>query len=151
MFRLRRRGVKRRATMSRQEAQMTDRIRVGIVGATVTQGGSGWGANAHVPALKALPGYELKAVCTSREDTAKASAAAFGADHAFHRFGDMAAHPDGDLLVVCVRGPGHHELVIAGLQARKPRCCERPLGINPAQAQQRAAPPLPPPPERSVG
>ena len=70
---------------------MADKIRVGIVGATVTQGGSGWGANAHVPALKALPGYQLKAVCTSREDTAKASAAAFGADLAFHRFGDMAA------------------------------------------------------------
>ena len=33
---------------------MADKIRVGIVGATVTQGGSGWGANAHVPALKAL-------------------------------------------------------------------------------------------------
>src|SRR5690349_22771175 len=35
-----------------QSPIMTDRIRVGIVGATVTQGGSGWGANAHVPALK---------------------------------------------------------------------------------------------------
>ena len=30
---------------------MADRIRVGIVGATVTQGGSGWGAT-HVPALR---------------------------------------------------------------------------------------------------
>ena len=30
---------------------MADTIRTGIVGATVTQGGSGWGANAHVPAL----------------------------------------------------------------------------------------------------
>src|SRR3989442_13871187 len=101
--------------MSWQEAQMTDKIRVGIVGATVTQGGSGWGANAHGPALKALPGYELKAVCTSREDTAKASAAAFGADHAFHRFGGMAAHPDADLPVGWVRGPGHPHLVLAGL------------------------------------
>src|SRR2546428_12007895 len=100
--------------MSWQEAQMTDKIRVGIVGATVTQGGSGWGANAHVPALKALPGYEPKAVCTSREDTAKASAAAFGADHAFHRLSDMAAHPDVEPLVVCVRVPRHHELVIDG-------------------------------------
>jgi predicted dehydrogenase len=45
---------------------MTERIRAGIVGATVTQGGSGWGANAHVPALKALPDYELKAVCTAQ-------------------------------------------------------------------------------------
>ena len=34
---------------------MAARIRVGIVGATVTAGGSGWGAHAHVPALQALP------------------------------------------------------------------------------------------------
>ena len=117
---------------------MTDKIRVGIVGATVTQGGSGWGANAHVPALKALPGYELNAVCTAHEDTAKASAAAFGAEHAFQRFSDMAAHPDVDLLVVCVRVPGHRELVIAGLQAGKPVFCEWPLGKNLAEAEEMA-------------
>jgi predicted dehydrogenase len=117
---------------------MADKIRVGIVGATVTQGGSGWGANAHVPALKALPGYELKAVCTAHEDTAKASAAAFGAEHAFQRFSDMAAHPEVDLLVVCVRVPGHRELVVAGLQAGKPVCCEWPLGKTLAEAEEMA-------------
>jgi predicted dehydrogenase len=117
---------------------MADKIRVGIVGATVTQGGSGWGQNAHVPALKALPNYELKAVCTSREDTAKASAAAFGAERGFHRFSDMAAHPDVDLLVVCVRVPGHRELVMAGLQAGKPVFCEWPLGANLAEAEEMA-------------
>jgi predicted dehydrogenase len=117
---------------------MADKIRVGIVGATVTQGGSGWGANAHVPALNALPGYELKAVCTAHEDTAKASAAAFGAEHGFHRFSDMAAHPDVDLLVVCVRVPGHRELVVAGLQAGKPVCCEWPLGKTLAEAEEMA-------------
>ena len=118
---------------------MTGKIRVGIVGATVTQGGSGWGANAHVPALKALPGYELTAVCTAHEDTAKASAAAFGAQHAFQRFSDMAAHPDVDLLVVCVRVPGHRELVVAGLQAGKPVFCEWPLGKSLAEAEEMAA------------
>ena len=117
---------------------MTDKIRVGIVGATVTQGGSGWGANAHVPALKALPHYELKAVCTSHEDTAKASAAAFGAELAFHRFSDMAAHPDVDLIVVCVRVPGHRDLVMAGLQAGKAVLCEWPLGANLAEAEEMA-------------
>src|SRR5881396_4113250 len=121
-----------------REVQMADRIRVGIVGATVTQGGSHWGANAHVPALKALPGYELKAVCTAHEDTAKASAAAFGAERGFHRFSDMAAHPDVDLLVVCVRVPGHRELVMAGLQAGKPVFCEWPLGKNLAEAEEMA-------------
>jgi predicted dehydrogenase len=117
---------------------MADRIGVGIVGATVTQGGSGWGANAHVPALKALPGYELRAVCTAHENTARASAAAFGVQRAFHRFGEMAAHPEVDLIVVCVRVPGHHELVMAGLQAGKAVCCEWPLGRTPAEAEEMA-------------
>jgi predicted dehydrogenase len=117
---------------------MADKIRVGIVGATVTQGGSGWGANAHVPALKALPDYQLKAVCTSQEDTAKASAAAFGAERAFHRFSDMAADPEVDLLVVCVRVPGHRDLVMAGLQAGKAVLCEWPLGANLAEAEEMA-------------
>jgi predicted dehydrogenase len=117
---------------------MTEKIRVGIVGATVTQGGSGWGANAHVPALKALPGYVLKAVCTAHEDTAKASAAAFGAERAFHRFVDMASHPEVDLIVVCVRVPGHRELVMAALQAGKPVFCEWPLGANLAEAEDMA-------------
>jgi predicted dehydrogenase len=117
---------------------MTDKIRVGIVGATVTQGGSGWGANAHVPALKALPGYELKAVCTAHEDTAKASAAAFGAERGFHRFSEMAAHPEVDLLVVCVRVPGHRDLVMAGLQAGKAVFCEWPLGRTLAEAEEMA-------------
>jgi predicted dehydrogenase len=117
---------------------MTDRIRVGIVGATLTQGGSGWGAHAHVPALKALPDYELKAVCTAHEDTAKASAAAFGAERAFHLFGEMAAHPEVDLIVVCVRVPGHRELVMAGLQAGKAVFCEWPLGRTLAEAQEMA-------------
>jgi len=117
---------------------MTDTIRVGIVGATLTQGGSSWGQNAHVPALKALPGYELKAICTAHEDTAKASAAAFGAQRAFHRFSDMVAHPEIDLVVVCVRVPGHRELVMAGLQAGKAVLCEWPLGRTLAEAQEMA-------------
>jgi predicted dehydrogenase len=117
---------------------MTDKIRVGIVGATVTQGGSGWGANAHVPALRALPGYELKAVCTAHEDTAKASAAAFGIERAFYRFSEMAASPEVDLLVVCVRVPGHRDLVMAGLQAGKAVCCEWPLGRTLAEAEEMA-------------
>ena len=117
---------------------MPDKIRVGIVGATVTQGGSGWGANAHVPALKALPHYELRAICTAHEDTAKASAAAFGAERPFHRFSDMAAHPEVDLIVVCVRVPGHRDLVMAGLQAGKAVLCEWPLGANLAEAEEMA-------------
>ncbi|MFA7297214.1 MAG: Gfo/Idh/MocA family oxidoreductase [Dehalococcoidia bacterium] len=118
---------------------MADQIRVGIVGATVTQGGSGWGANAHVPALKALGEYRLQAVCTAHEDTAKASAEAFGAELAFHDIDAMAAHPDVDLVVVCVRVPWHRDLVMAAIRAGKPVFCEWPLGANLAEAEEMAS------------
>jgi predicted dehydrogenase len=117
---------------------MPGKIRVGIVGATVTKGGSGWGANAHVPALHALPDYELKAVCTAHADTARASAAEFGAELAFDNFEAMLANPDIDLVVVCVRVPGHHALVMQALEAGKNVFCEWPLGANLAEAQEMA-------------
>jgi len=114
---------------------MADKIRVGIVGATVTPGGSGWGANAHVPALQALPGYELKAVCTAHEETAKASAEKFGAALAFHDMNEMVAHPDVDLITVVVRVPLHKQLVMPAIAAGKPVCCEWPLGADLADAK----------------
>lgn len=113
---------------------MADKIRVGIVGATVTPGGSGWGANAHVPALQALPDFELKAVCTAHEETARASAEKFGADLAFHDMNAMVAHPEVDLVAVVVRVPLHQQLVMTALQAKKPVCCEWPLGADLADA-----------------
>ena len=117
---------------------MPDPTRVGIVGATVTPGGSGWGADAHVPALDALPDYELKAVCTAHEETATASAARFGAELAFHDIDDMVLRPDIDLVVVSVRVPLHHQLVMAGLRAGKSVFCEWPLGATLAEAEEMA-------------
>ena len=117
---------------------MASKIRVGIVGATVTTGGSGWGANSHIPALRVLPEYEVKAVCTAHEDTARASAGAFGAELAFHDINQMAAHPEVDLVVVSVRVPIHYELVMAGLRAGKAVFCEWPLGANLAEAEEMA-------------
>lgn len=117
---------------------MAGKIRVGIVGATVTPGGSGWGAHAHVPALKSLPDYTLKAVCTAHADTARASAAAFGAELAFDDFDAMIARPDVDLVTVVVRVPGHRDLVVRALQAGKAVYCEWPLGRTRAEAEEMA-------------
>jgi predicted dehydrogenase len=117
---------------------MSAKIRVGIVGATITKGGSGWGANAHVPALRALPDYELKAVCTAHEDTAKQSAQAFGAELAFDNYDQMLASSEVDLVVVCVRVPGHYDLVVKALEAGKHVFCEWPLGRTLAEAEEMA-------------
>src|SRR5581483_9372856 len=118
---------------------MSSKLRVGLVGATVTPGGSGWGANAHVPALRALSDkYTIKAVATAHAETARASQQAFGAELAFDNYEQMLAQPEIDLVVVCVRVPGHYDLVMKALQAGKHVFCEWPLGRTLSEAEDMA-------------
>jgi predicted dehydrogenase len=113
-----------------------DKIRVGIIGANAHYG---WSMRAHLPALRAMPDYELMAVCTSRPETAAESAAHYGARLAFHDYHAMVRHPDIDLVSVSVRVPLHHDMVMAALHAGKHVYCEWPLGANLAEAEAMAA------------
>ena len=112
-----------------------DRIRVGIIGANVNYG---WSRRAHLPALLALPEYELTAVCTAHRETAEESATHYGARLAFHDYNEMVEHPDIDLVSVSVRVPYHHPMVMAALRAGKHVFCEWPLGANLAEAEEMA-------------
>ena len=94
---------------------------------------------AHVPALLALPEYELNAVCTAHKETAEESAKQHGAGLAFHDYREMVNHPDIDLVSVCVRVPFHYSLVMAALEAGKHVFCEWPLGVNLQEAEEMAA------------
>jgi predicted dehydrogenase len=89
-------------------------IGVGIIGASPSN--SGWAVNAHIPALRALPGYRLRAVATSRRASADAAAAAFGVD-AFDDPRALIDHPGVDLVVVTVKVPQHHDLLGVGARA----------------------------------
>lgn len=107
---------------------MTGKIRVGLVGARPD--GASWGSRGHIPALKSLPDFELKAICTAHESTARLAADAFGADLAFHDYNAMVASPDIDLVTVAVRVPAHYEITMAAMSAGKNVYCEWPLGAN---------------------
>ena len=110
---------------------MTDKIRVGIIGANANYG---WSKRAHLPALLGMPDFELTAVCTSRPETAEESKSFYGAKLAFHDYAEMANHPEVDLVVVSVSVPAHYGMVSAGLQAGKHVFCEWPLGANTTEA-----------------
>jgi predicted dehydrogenase len=112
----------------------SERIRVGIVGASVSGGASDWGAQAHVPALASLPDFELAAVCTSRAQSAADSAQRFGAALAFTDITEMARHPVVDLVVITLRVPSHRTAVLAALRGGTPVFCEWPLGVDLAEA-----------------
>lgn len=115
---------------------MSERIRVGIVGASPARG---WAAAAHVPAVAALDGYELVAVATTREASARAAAEAFGARYAFAGAGALVTHPDVDLVVVSVKAPDHAPAVRAALDAGKDVLVEWPLTVTAGGAAELAA------------
>ncbi|SVC97248.1 uncharacterized protein METZ01_LOCUS350102, partial [marine metagenome] len=77
-------------------------LRVGVIGANVDYG---WGGRAHLPALKKLPEYALTAVCTTRPETAAATADRFEVPLSFHDHKEMVEHPDIDLVSVAVKVP----------------------------------------------
>lgn len=108
----------------------SDRVRVGIVGAS----SRGFASIAHMPALQALPQFEIVAVCTTRLETAEAAARHYGARLAFADARQMAAHPDVDLVTVSVKVPDHHAPVMAAIDAGKHVYCEWPLGRNTDEA-----------------
>ena len=112
------------------------KIRVGLIGASARYG---WGRRSHVPALLALPEYELTAACTAHQETAEESARQYGARLAFYDYHEMVKHPDIDLVSVSVRVPFHHPMVMAALEAGKHVFCEWPLGANLEEAKEMAS------------
>ena len=104
---------------------MAERIRVGIVGVTPDRG---FASIAHVPALRALPEFEIVALATTRQASADAAAAHYGVPLAFADARALAQHPDVDLVTVCVKVPDHHDPVMAAIDAGKHVYCEWPLG-----------------------
>lgn len=101
------------------------RIVVGIIGASPERG---WAASAHIPALRALPAYELRALSTSRRESAQAASLQFGVPLAFDNADELVARPEVDSIVVSAKVPQHRELVTTAFQAGKDVYCEWPLG-----------------------
>jgi predicted dehydrogenase len=109
----------------------SSKIRVGIVGVNPQRG---FASVAHIPALQALPDFEIVAVCTSRQASAEAAARHLGARLAFADCEKLARHPDVDLVTVSVKVPDHYRPVMTAIEAGKHVYCEWPLGRDTAEA-----------------
>src|SRR5918912_1769897 len=115
---------------------MADRIRLGLIGASVR---GTWSARSHLPALQASNAIELTAVCTTRADSAEAARQAYGARLAYADWREMVVSPEIDAVAVVVRVPSHYAPTKAALQAGKHVYCEWPLGRTTAEAEELAA------------
>src|SRR5437867_567410 len=101
------------------------RLGVGIIGVSPVRG---WAATAHIPALRALPNYEIRAVSAHTPESARAAGETFGVSAVFSDHEQLVTQPDVDVVAVTVKVPHHRELVSAALAAGKAVYCEWPLG-----------------------
>jgi predicted dehydrogenase len=114
---------------------MAEPLRLGVVGANPN---IGWASRTHLPALLALPEFELAAVCTTKRESAEASAEKYDAKRSYWNHRDLVTDPEVEVVDVCVRVPYHHEIVMAALEAGKHVYCEWPLAATVAQAVEMA-------------
>src|SRR2546426_3284415 len=98
---------------------------VGIIGVSPVRG---WATTAHIPAVRALPNYEIRALSAHNAESARAIGELFGVSAVFSDHEQLVIQPDIDVVVVTVRVPHHRELVSAALAASKAVYCEWPLG-----------------------
>jgi len=98
---------------------------VGIVGVSPVRG---WAATAHIPALRALPNYQIRALSAHNAESARTAGELFGVDAVFSDHQQLVTQPDVDLVAVTVKVPHHRELVAAAVDAGKAVYCEWPLG-----------------------
>jgi predicted dehydrogenase len=109
---------------------------VGIIGVSPVRG---WAATAHIPALRALPNYEVRALGAHSAESARAIGEKFGVSAVFSDNEQLVIQPDVDVVVVAVKVPHHRELVSAALAAGKAVYCEWPLGRDLDDARAMAA------------
>src|SRR5438034_5579342 len=112
------------------------RLGVGIIGVSPVRG---WAATAHIPALRALPNYELRALSAHSAESARAAGEAFGVSRVFSDHEQLVTQADVDVVAVTVKVPHHRELVSAALAAGKAVYCEWPLGRDLEDARAMAA------------
>src|SRR4051794_25427825 len=87
-------------------------LRVGIISAN-------WGAFAHLPAWRSVPGVEVVGICTSRRETGEAAAKRYAIALPCWDAQGLAAHPDIDILDCGTRPSVRDPVVVSALRNGK--------------------------------
>src|SRR5260370_30335397 len=109
---------------------------VGIIGVSPVRG---WATTAHIPSLRALPNYEIRALSAHNAESARVAGEVFGVSAVFSDHEQLVTRPDIDVVAVTVKVPHHRALVSAALAAGKAVYCEWPLGRDLDDARAMAA------------
>ena len=106
-----------------------EKVRIGLIGAgNIAQ-------NAHIPAYLKRDDVELTAVCDLNENRARQVAEKYGIKHVAKTIDELVALPDVDAVSICTWNNAHAYAAIAAANAGKHVLCEKPMAMNPGEAQ----------------
>ncbi len=108
---------------------MSSRLRVGIIGV-------GWGSIVLAPAFRAVPEYDLAALCARRPERAAEAGARLGIEDTSTDWEAFAGRADLDVIAVCTPTDLHCAQTLAALRAGKHVLCEKPVALDAGQARQ---------------
>ncbi len=111
-------------------SQELPEVRVGVLGAT------GYIGAPYRAEMRACEGVRMVALCARRQDLLAAAAAEDGAELATPDWRAVVEHPDVNYVVVGTPDALHHEAVLAAAAAGKHLFCEKPVGLNAAEARE---------------
>jgi predicted dehydrogenase len=103
-------------------------IRVGLIGV-------GWGALVHAPAFRAVPGFELAALCSRDPRRVAAAGERLGIADLSTDWRAFVQRADLDLISITTPVGLHREMTLAALAAGKHVLCEKPLALGAADAR----------------
>ena len=102
-------------------------MKVGIVGCGLI-------SRAHIDALRRAQGVEIVAVCDSDPMKADRTAGAHGIPHSYRDLSSLLSERRPDVIHVLTPPRSHRELAIAALEARCHVLVEKPMAIDPCEA-----------------
>src|SRR5256885_11734287 len=85
-----------------EESMPESTLGVGIIGVNPVRG---WAATAHIPALRALPNYEIRALSGHSAKSAREAGEVFGVSTVFSDHKQLLSQPDIDVVAVTVKVP----------------------------------------------
>jgi len=107
---------------------MGGKIRVAIVGGQ-------WGVTADLAALRALPDFEVVAICTAHQESAERLARENSIPMAFWDWREVVKHPEIDLVDACVRPRIRTEIMLEAMRHGKHVRSEVPFARSAAEAK----------------
>ena len=112
---------------------MKNKLNLALVGADKFN--NGFGARAHIPAIKALEKYfNFYAICTTKESSSKELKVIHNTEKSYGNIDELVEDKNVDIITVAVRVRHHYDILWKSLKKRKNLYCEWPLCLNSSEA-----------------